>query len=391
MYKVKTLNSIASVGLDKFPSDLYSVHSDEPNPDAIILRSHDMHSMTIPESVIVIARAGAGTNNIPVAELTKRGIPVLNTPGGNANAVCEVVIASLFLASRNICRAWNYVKQLQGDDAELGKQVEQIKSQFAGFEIHGKTLGVIGLGNVGVKVANTAIAIGMKVIGYDPTISAAHAREISSSVIKSHSIDNLLQESDFVSIHVPLTPKTKNLINKSRLAIAKKGMVLLNFSRDSIVNHDDVIHALDNKHIRTYVTDFPCSKIKDHHEVISLPHLGASTKEAEENCAVMAVTQIRHYLEYGEIINSVNFPNVELSAEFKGMRLAIANANVSNMVAQISKKIAAANRNIDCLINQSRDDVAYTVIDINEEVSDDVINEIKGINGVLRVRSLLPK
>jgi D-3-phosphoglycerate dehydrogenase len=390
MYKVKTLNAISLIGLDQLPRDKYNIDPDEMNPDAIILRSQDMHNMQIPSSVKIIGRAGAGTNNIPVAELTKRGIPVLNTPGANANAVCEMVMAGLLLASRNICPAWEYVKQLQGDDNEIAKQVEQNKKQFAGFEIIGKTLGVIGLGGVGSKVANTAIALGMKVIGYDPTITVNRAWELSSTVQKANTIDEILQKSDFVTIHVPLTADTKDMIGHSRLSLAKKGIVLLNFSREGIVNEDDLLAALDNKQVRAYVTDFPCVKLKNHPASICLPHLGASTAEAEENCAVMIVKEVREYLEYGAITNSVNFPNVEVPADFKGVRIAITNANVPNMVAQISEKVGNAKRNIISLVNKSRDDVAYTVIDIDADVDSVILTAIAKINGVLQVRKLLP-
>lgn len=390
MYKVKTLNTIASIGLDQLPRELYNIDPEEQRPDAIILRSQDMHGMQIPECVKIIGRAGAGTNNIPVAELTKRGIPVLNTPGANANAVCEMVMAGLFLASRHICQAWEYVKQLKGTDAELEKQVEQNKKQFSGFEIHGKTLGVIGLGSVGTKVANTAIALGMNVIGYDPAITVTRAWELSSNVKKEQTIDGLLQKSDFVSIHVPLTPETRDMIGHSRLSLAKNGIILLNFSRDGIINDDDLLVALNDKRVGAYVTDFPSAKIKDHTATICLPHLGASTMEAEENCAVMIVKQIREYLEYGAITNSVNFPSVEVSPDFKGMRLAIVNANVPNMVAQISEKLANDNHNILSLVNKSRDEIAYTLIDVDAAVNDAVLKAIASIKGVLQIRKLLP-
>lgn len=390
MYKIKTLNAIAKIGLDKFPHDRFSVGSDIENPDAIILRSHVLNHHDIPPSVKIIGRAGAGTNNIPVAELTKRGIPVLNTPGANANAVCEVVIAGLFLASRHLCRAWEYVKQIQGNDESIEQQVESQKKQFAGYEIAGKTLGIIGLGSIGTKVANTAIALGMEVVGYDPAITVTRAWELSSKVKKADTIESLLKQSDFVSIHVPLVDGTKNLITQKELAAAKPNLVLLNFSRDGIVNNDDMLIALNNKKIQGYVTDFPSGKLKDHPATICLPHLGASTNEAEENCACMIVEQVSDFLETGAIINSVNFPSVAAPEEFNHIRLAITNANVPNMVAQISEILGAEKCNIVSLVNKSRNDIAYNLIDIDTNINDKTLASIASISGILQVRMLRP-
>lgn len=388
MYKILTLNAIAPIGLNEFPRDLYEVSSDLQHPDAILVRSQNMHDMSIPESVKVIGRAGAGVNNIPVAQMTQRGIPVFNTPGANANAVRELVIAGMLLASRNICQAWNYVGGLSSNEAELDKKIEQDKKQFVGFELMGKTLGVVGLGSIGVKVANAAISLGMKVIGYDPTITVNRAWELSSDVKQAHSLDDLLMDSDFITIHVPLNEETKNMFNVSRIHAMKKGVVLLNFARDGIIDHNALIDALKEKKIHAYVSDFPSVKLKDFPQVISLPHLGASTKEAEDNCAVMIVKQTREFLESGSISFSVNFPSMEVPQSNSGMRLAIANSNVPNMVAQISAKIGSAGLNIASLLNKSREEVAYTVIDVNKDVTEDLLKEISRIEGVLQVRKI---
>ena len=334
MYKIQILNPIASSSLNQFPRELYEIGIDA-NPDAILVRSHPMHTLAIPDSVKAVGRAGAGVNNIPVLELTKRGIPVFNTPGANANAVCELVLAGMLLASRKICQAWQYVQQLKvNQDELLEKEVESNKKQFAGFELLGKTLGIIGLGSVGVKVANAAVHLGMQVIGYDPTITVNRAWELSANVRQAKNLEDILTSADFVSIHIPLTEQTKNLFNLTRLSLMKSTAVLLNFSRDGIVENDVLLKILNEKKLYAYVNDFPSIQLKDHPAIISLPHLGASTKEAEENCAFMIVRQIRDFLEIGSIVNSVNFPTVELPPIGQSFRLAIVNANVPNMVAQ---------------------------------------------------------
>lgn len=389
MFKIQTLNTIAAHGLNQLSPELYDVTADASEPHAILVRSHDMHTFTFPNSVTAIGRAGAGVNNIPIDKLTALGIPVFNTPGANANAVRELVIAGMLLASRNICQAWDYVRRLQSKGAELEKEIEQGKKQFVGVELMGKTLGIIGLGSVGVKVANAAINLGMNVIGFDPTISVNRAWELSANVQQAHSIDDLLSTSDFVSFHVPLIDETKNMINESRLQRIKKGAVVLNFSREGIIDNAALLAALNAKKILAYVTDFPHEQFRQHEQVISLPHLGASTKEAEENCAIMIVKQIRDYLENGAIINSVNFPTVEVSANFSGARLAIVNANIPNMVAQISAKLAQVGLNISSLINKSRHDIAYTLIDINNAIDARILAEIKQIEGVIQVRQLI--
>lgn len=387
MFKIQTLNVISPLGLEQFPREHYQIDSIVHQPDAILVRSQKMHDMPLPPSIKVIGRAGAGVNNIPVEQLTRLGIPVLNTPGANANAVKELVITGMLLASRNIHHAWHYVQQLQGSDAELHAQVERDKKQFVGFELSGKTLGIIGLGSIGVKIANVAIALGMKVIGYDPAITVKRAWELSSEVQQAHSIDNLLAQADFVSLHIPLMEETRHLINAARIKAMKPGTVLLNFARDAIVDHAALATALNENKLFAYVNDFPLQQFKGYPQVISLPHLGASTLEAEENCAVMIAKQVRDFLEQGTIANSVNFPTVEMPYT-TGTRIAIVNANVPNMVAQISSTLAAGKLNIIDLINKSRDEIAYTLMDVAADVSDALLNDIAAINGVIQVRKL---
>jgi D-3-phosphoglycerate dehydrogenase len=390
MFKIQTLNPIATIGLDQFPAANYTISTTLVDPDAILVRSHNMHAMALPNSVQVIGRAGAGVNNIPVAELTKVGIPVLNTPGANANAVRELVIAGMLLASRNICQAWQYVSQLNSRDDALEKQIEQDKKQFAGFELLGKTLGLVGLGNIGVKVANAAISLGMRVIGYDPTITVNRAWELSAHVEQARSLDDLLARADFISFHVPLTDETRNMINTSSFQTMKSGVVLLNFARDGIIDPKALISALNDKKVFAYINDFPTAELKNHPRVISLPHLGASTKEAEDNCAVMIVKQVRNFLELGSINNSINFPTVDAPLLQSGMRLAIVNANVPNMVAQISAKLADAKLNIVSLLNKSRDSIAYTLIDVDGEINEDLLQQVRGIEGIAQVRKIAP-
>lgn len=387
MFKIQTLNSIAAIGLNYFPRDIYEIASDIQSPDAILVRSHDMHDMVIPDSLKAVGRAGAGINNIPVSILTTRGIPVFNTPGANANAVRELVIAGMLIASRNLCQAWHYVRSLENNE-NLEKEIEKNKKQFVGFELMGKTLGVIGLGSVGVKVANAAINLGMNVIGYDPTISVNRAWELSANVQQAYSIDDLLMKSDFVSFHVPLTSETKHMINASRLHLMKTGATLLNFSREGIIDNTALIDAINEGKIFSYVTDFPSIQIKNHPQVISLPHLGASTQEAEENCAIMIAKQVREFLETGAITNSTNFPTVETPPLIKGTRLSIVNENIPNMVAQISSKLASAGLNIVSLLNKSRGNIAYTLIDVESYVSEAILRSISEIEGVVQLRKI---
>jgi D-3-phosphoglycerate dehydrogenase len=387
MFKIQTLNSIATIGLNQFSSELYEVSPDIQHPDAILVRSHSMHDMSFLGSVKVVGRAGVGVNNIPTDKLTKLGIPVLNTVGANSNAVRELVIAGMLLASRNICQAWDYVRGLDCNSEEMEKQIEQNKKQFVGSELHGKVLGIVGLGSIGVKVANAAIDLGMHVIGYDPTITVNRAWELSAGVQQAHSIEALLKEVDFISLHIPLTDKTKNMINAERFELMKSNVILLNFARDGIIDNNALLEALNNKKLSAYVSDFPTIALKNHPRVISLPHLGASTKEAEDNCAIMIVKQVRDFLEIGTITNSVNFPTIEMPRN-GGERISIVNANVPNVVAQISSKLGSSGLNILSLSNGSREDIAYTLIDVNAEVSDSLVKEIAEIQGIIRVRKL---
>ncbi|MBL1293656.1 MAG: phosphoglycerate dehydrogenase [Thiotrichales bacterium] len=384
--KILTLNNISPVGLERLPREKYEVASEIQHPDAILLRSFKMHGMEVPESLKAIGRAGAGVNNIPVDEMTQRGIPVFNAPGANANAVTELTIAGMLLAARNICQGWKFATELDGDDATIGKAVEAGKKNFGGFELPGRTLGVVGLGAIGIGTANMAMKLGMKVRGFDPQITVQSAWQLSSDVGKANGIDDLLMGVDFVSFHVPLIDATKNMLNADRIKLMNKGATILNFARGGIVDDQAVVDALDSGHLNAYVCDFPTNLLKNHPRVIALPHLGASTVEAEDNCAIMVADQIRDYLENGWINNSVNFPSVNLPRAETGVRVAISNSNVPNMVGQISTTMAEASLNIVDMINKSRGDVAYTLVDIDGEVPDSVVAELASIQGVLNVR-----
>lgn len=386
-FQVLTLNKISAAGLKRLPAERYVTANDIIHPDAILVRSHNMLEMDIPSSVLAIARAGAGTNNVPVKKMSARGVPVFNAPGANANAVKELVITGMLLASRNIAPALHFTAGLKGDDATMHKLVEDGKKAFAGSELMGRTLGIVGLGAIGRLVANAAIGLGMRVIGYDPEITVDAAWSLSSQVKKAASIDELLKHSDFVTLHVPLLDATRNFIDDKRVATMKVGAVLLNFSRDAIVNEDAVVAGLAAKHLRYYVCDFPSNKVLANDKIIVLPHLGASTEEAEENCAVMVVEQLREYLENGNVTNTVNFPNVSMPRESKS-RLAIANANVPNMLGQISSTLAAAGINIHNMTNKSRGEMAYTLVDTDAVLPDSLIAQIAQIAGVLMVRAL---
>ena len=387
MFKIQTLNNIAVVGLDRLPRDRYEVASEITHPDAILVRSAKMQAADIPPSVQAIGRAGAGTNNVPVEAMTARGVAVFNAPGANANAVKELVIAGMLIAARNIGQAWRFARELEGDDTAIHQAVEAGKKQFVGFELPGRTLGVIGLGAIGVKVANAARSLGMRVVGYDPTITVQRAWQLESDVQPALSIDDLLSRSDFVTFHVPLTDDTRRMINAERLRTLRKGAVLLNFSRDGIIDDDAVVTALDQGHLYAYCCDFPSNLLKDHPRVITLPHLGASTREAEENCAVMVAEQVRDYLENGNVTNSVNFPEINLPRN-GGYRMAIVNSNVPNMVGQISTDLAAAGLNILDMLNRSRGNVAVTLIDIDQRCPEDTVQQLRSIDGVLSVRCL---
>ncbi len=386
MFKIQTLNSIATVGLNHFPSDLYTISAEMIDPDAILVRSQAIHNMSFSSSLKVVGRAGVGVNNIPITNLSKRGIPVLNTVGANANAVRELVIAGMLLASRNICQAWNYVQNLQCSATEIDSQIESYKKQFVGSELMGKILGVIGLGSIGVKVANSAVGLGMHVVGYDPSITVSRAWELSAGVEHAKNMEHVLSKADFISFHVPLTDATKNMVQDHHFKMMKPTAVLLNFSREGIINVDALHSALAEKCIHSYVTDFPSLTLKNHPCVISLPHLGASTVEAEDNCAVMVVKQIRDFLEYGNISNSINFPNIEMPINHGNTRLSIVNSNIPNIVAQISSKLGNEGLNITSLSNGSREEIAYTLIDVNSTVNNNIITEITGIKGVIKVR-----
>ena len=340
-FRILTLNNISPRGLERLPRDRYEVASDIGRPHAVMLRSADMHAYALPDTVLAVARAGAGTNNVPVAQMSARGIPVFNTPGANANAVKELVMGGLFLAARNIGPAWLFARGHTGDDEAINAAVEKGKKNFVGFELPGRTLGVVGLGAIGVEVANCAQALGMKVLGYDPQITVQRAWELSSTVQQALSLDDLFARCDFISVHVPLNDATRNLVNAARIQLMPKGGVVLNFARGGIVDSAAVVAALDAGHLHAYVCDFPSNPLKDHPKVVTLPHLGASTGEAEENCAVMAAEQLREFLENGNIRNSVNYPEAVMPRVPGTTRIVIANSNVPNMVGQISTCLAA--------------------------------------------------
>ena len=387
VFQILTLNAISSHGLKHFPDSHYVVGNEVAQPDAILLRSHNMLKMDIPASVKAIGRAGAGTNNVPVKDMSLRGVAVFNAPGANANAVKELVLAGMLLASRNLVPAIRFAEGLQGDDATLNKLAEEGKKQFAGIELPGRTLGIIGLGAIGRLVADSAIRLGMRVMGYDPEITVDAAWHLSAEVKKAQSIDELLHNSDFVTLHVPLLEATRHLINQQRVQNMKKGSILLNFSREGIVDEDAVLKGIESGRIKNYVCDFPSQKFQHHAAVITLPHLGASTHEAEENCAIMVVDQMMDYLENGNITNTVNFPNVTMGRE-SPYRIAVANSNVPNLLGQISTTMASAGLNIHNMMNKSRGEMAYTLVDVDSPVPQQTIDEIAAIPGVLMVRYL---
>lgn len=387
MYKIQTLNNIAVAGLRRLPRERYEVASEIGHPDAILLRSFDMHDMDVPPSVAAVGRAGAGVNNIPVEALSKRGVPVFNAPGANANAVKELVITGLLLAARNIRPALDYVRALSGDDAEIGKAVEAGKKQYVGFELPGKTLGVIGLGAIGVEVANAALALGMKVVGYDPQITVERAWQLSSGVEQAASIDDLFRRVDAVTVHVPLVDGTRHLVSAERLAMLPASGVVVNMARGGVVDDAAVLAALEEDRLHAYVCDFPTGALIGNDKVIPLPHLGASTREAEENCAVMVADNVRDYLENGNIRHSVNFPDAQMPRG-DTWRITVANANVPNMVGQISTELGKAGLNIEDLLNKSRGEVAYTLVDLDGEVPAATLDALRAIEGVLSLRSL---
>jgi D-3-phosphoglycerate dehydrogenase len=387
-FKVLTLNNISARGLDRLPRDRYEVASAIAEPDAVLVRSADMHAMEIPASVKAVARAGAGTNNIPVVALSHRGVPVFTAPGANANAVKELVLAGLFLAARHVCEAWDFVRGLQGEGEALEAAVEQGKKRFLGHELPGRTLGVIGLGAIGVEVANAAHLLGMRVLGYDPQITVQRAWQLSSGVEQALSLDDVFARCDAVTVHVPLTDQTRAMVNARRLGLMRDGATVLNFARAAIVDEEAVIAALDSGKLSAYVCDFPTPRSKNHPGVVALPHLGASTSEAEENCAMMVADTLRDFLEHGNIRHSVNFPEAALPRVPATSRIAIANSNVPNMVGQISTRLAEAGLNISDLLNKSKGDVAYTLVDIDGQVPAGLIGRIAQIQGVLSVRAV---
>jgi len=385
MRNIQVLNNISPLGLEKFPKESYDVSNSKDNPDAILVRSAKMHDIDIGNSLKAVGRAGAGVNNIPLEKMSDNGVVVFNTPGANANAVKELVISSMLLASRNICQGWSYVNDLPLDN--LKATVEDGKKQYSGSELPGKTLGIVGLGAIGVEIANAASMLGMDVIGYDPSISKKNAWKISSDVEEALSLEELFSRSDFVSFHVPLVEATKNLLNAKRIALLPQGCVVINMSRDGIVDEEELIKSLDSGNVKYYVTDFPIDEKKNHERVIALPHLGASTSEAEDNCALMIAKQVKEYLENGNIINSVNFPDAKMPRAGKE-RLAITHRNVPNMVRQITKAIAEEEANIVDMLNKSKGEFAYTLIDIEEKIPNSVIDNIKKVEGILKVRAL---
>lgn len=390
MFKIQTLNKIDPEGLKIFPLDKYEIASEFSNPDAIIVRSQAMHDMELPASLLAIARAGAGVNNIPIEKCTEKGIVVYNTPGANAHGVKEIVIAGMLLASRDIASSIEWAKTLKGKGSEVPALVEKGKTNFGGTEIRGKTLAVIGLGAIGVLVANAAQALGMNVIGFDPYISVAQAWKLSRNVKKAEGIESLLANADFVTLQIPQLPETKGFINKDKLKMMKNGVKILNFARGGLVNNADLIEAIESGKVGKYVTDFPEDELINIKNIIAIPHLGASTEESETNCAIMAVDQIIDYLENGNIVNSVNFPVAQMDRN-GGTRIVVANKNVPKMVSQISAMLAVEGLNISNMLNRNKDEIAYNIIDIDGTAPAEIKEMISAIEGVVMVRILPPK
>ena len=390
MFRIRTMNKISPLGLELLPRDKYEVASEIPNPDAILVRSAYLHNEEIPSSVLAISRAGAGYNNIPVSKCSEQGIAVFNTPGGNANAVKELVIASLLLTSRNIVEGINWVSSLTGKVNEINDAIEKEKSKFVGPELRGKTLGVIGLGAIGVMVANDAVSLGMDVIGYDPYISVDAAWDLSREVTRAETLEGLLSKADYVTLHIPLSDDTKGMLNAEKFRFVKKGLRVINLARGGLVNEADVIEALETEKMASYITDFPSPELLNCKRAICIPHLGASTPEAEDNCAIMAVKQLMDFLETGGVRNSVNFPKCKLDQR-SPHRMLVVNQNIPNMVGQITTILAAANINILDLINHHRDDYAYNIIDTGQNITDSVLEQIQSVEGIIRVRLIEAK
>jgi D-3-phosphoglycerate dehydrogenase len=387
VFKVLTLNNIAKVGLSRLPADAYQIGNDIKDPDAILVRSANMHSGEIAPSLKAVGRAGAGVYTIRVAKMSDRGIPVFNAPGANSNAVKELVLAGLVLACRQICEGWDFARNLEGSDDEIAKAVEAGKKNFAGYELPGRTLGVVGLGAIGRLVANSAVALGMKVVGFDPGLTVEGAWQLSSAVKKARSLDDVFATSEFLTVHVPLNDATRKLVNRERLASMRKGAVIVNFAREGIVDEQAVVDAIDEGRIHAYVSDFPTNLTKNHRRCITLPHLGASTMEAEDNCAIMVAEQVRDFLEHGNVRNSVNFPEV-VAPRRTAHRLVCANANVPNMLGRISEAFGQAGVNIHDMVNSSRGDLAYTIVDLDVPVPPDVFKKIASLKGVVMARLL---
>ena len=384
---ILVMNQISASGLSRLPAARYRVGKDITAPDAILLRSADLHQVEIAASVRAIARAGAGTNNIPVKAMSARGIPVFNAPGANANAVKELVLAGMLMASRNLPAALRFTAALDPAAADFERAVEDGKKAYAGIELAGQTLGIVGLGKIGCQLADAAIKLGMNVLGYDPDITVDAAWSLPAQVRRAGNVNEVLRTSRFVSIHVPLLDATRHLVNTANIGLLPAGAVLLNFAREGVVDNGAVIESLGAGHLGQYVCDFPSPALQGQAGVIALPHLGASTQEAEENCAVMVVDQLRDFLEHGQICNTVNFPNVAMPRE-SAFRVAIANANMPNMLGQISTAMAQAGINIHNLVNKSRGDMAYTLVDVDSPVGDDTLASLRAIEGVLTARYL---
>lgn len=387
MYKILTLNNISVKGLQRLPREQYEIASEISHPDAILVRSFKMHDIEIADTVAAIGRAGAGVNNIPVDQMTQRGVPVFNAPGANANAVKELVLAGLLMANRNIGDAMRFAAGLKGSDSEISTAVESGKKNFVGSELPSRTLGVIGLGAIGLRVANAALSLGMKVVGYDPSISVQSAWQLSSGVEQAVNVDHLFSQCDTISVHVPLVDATRGMVSAERIKMMPKGGVIVNLARGGICDDEAVLAALDKGQLAAYVIDFPTAALLKHPQVVSFPHLGASTNEAEENCAVMVADSVREYLEHGTVRNSVNFPEAQMPRN-GGCRITIANANVPNMVGQISTLLANAGLNIADLLNKSRGEVAYTIIDLDGGIDEQTLASIRQIEGVLSLRHL---
>ena len=387
MYKIRTYNAISSKGLSRFPTDSYQVSSESTDADGILLRSQKLHTEVMPESVVAIARAGAGTNNIPVADYTEKGIVVFNTPGANANAVKELIVAALLMGSRDIYGGMNYVQGLTEitDSGEMGKLLEKEKKNFAGGEIKGKTLGVVGLGAIGSMIGNLALELGMNVVGYDPAISVEAAWQLSSSVERMENLEALLACSDFITLHVPAIAATKHLINSTTLSGMKSTAKILNFAREEIVSSADMVAALDAGVIAGYITDFPAPELLGRKDVLLMPHIGASTEEAEENCAVMAANQLMDFLENGNILNSVNYPKIKMSRN-GGTRITFTNKNVPKVLGSVLSVLADGEINIVDMVNKSRDEIAYNIIDIEGDLNDSLKAQIAAVEGVVHVR-----